>query len=161
MNKSLWVFCPFPVLKKPVFSCNFTFFLTCSVFGTIYLPLSICHFFFFIKSPQPRFHKSYPQSKTFLNTQVAPSRAVFCSQGDNLSNLMLITAFVQDLQVTGSLEPDVSMYSNINYGTTFLILIHYNSTWFSCLDLSVTLDHNISQNLRFFIFKNTFWRIHS
>ena len=47
--------------------------------------------------------------------------------------------------------------SNINYGTTSVILIHYNNIWFSCLDLSVTLDHNIPQNLHFFIFNNTFW----
>ena len=122
----------------------------------LHLPL----FFLYQISPT-RFHKSYPQSKTFLNTRVAQSRAVFCSQEDNLNNLMLITAFAQVLQVTRSLEPYVSMYSNINYGTTSLILIHYNSTWFSCLDLSVTLDRNIPQNLHFFIFENTFWSIHS
>ena len=33
------------VFKKPVLSYTFTFFLTCSVFGTISLPLPICHFF--------------------------------------------------------------------------------------------------------------------
>ena len=53
----------------------------------------------------------------------------------------------------------VSRYRNINYGTTSVILIHYNNIWFSCLDLSVTLDHNIPQNLHFFIFNNTFWNM--
>ena len=46
----------------------------------------------------------------------------------------------------------VSRYSNIIYDTTSLILFHYNSIWFPCLDLSVRLDHNIPQNLHFFIF---------
>ena len=49
----------------------------------------------------------------------------------------------------------VYRYSNINYGTTSLTLIHYNNIWFSWLDLSITLDHNIPQNLHFFIFNNT------
>ena len=42
-------------------------------------------FFFFFKSPQPRFHKSYRQSKTFLNVRAVSSSAVFCS------NVVLIT----------------------------------------------------------------------
>ena len=46
----------------------------------------------------------------------------------------------------------VSRYSNIIYDTTSLILFHYNDIWFPCLDLSVRLDHNIPQNLHFFIF---------
>ena len=49
----------------------------------------------------------------------------------------------------------VSKYSNINYGTTS----HSYSLqqfWFPCLDLSITLDHNIHQNLHFLIFNNTF-----
>ena len=74
--------------QKPVLSYTFTFFLICSVFGTISLPLPICHFFFFFfffKSPQPRFHKSYRQSKTFLNVRAVSSSAVFCS------NVVLIT----------------------------------------------------------------------
>ena len=45
----------------------------------------------------------------------------------------------------------------MNYNTTSLILIHYNNIWFSCFDLSVTLDHKFPQNLHFFIFNNTFW----
>ena len=39
----------------------------------------------------------------------------------------------------------VSWYSSIDYGTISLILICYNNIWFPCLDLSVTLNHNISQ----------------
>ena len=76
--------------KKTVLSYTFTFFLTCSVFGTIPPPsfspyLPVCHFFFFIKSPQPRSHKSYLRSKTFLNIWAVPSSAVFCS------NTVLVT----------------------------------------------------------------------
>ena len=37
------------------------------------------YFIFFIKSPQPCFHKSYPQSETFLNIRVVPGSVVFCS----------------------------------------------------------------------------------
>ena len=44
----------------------------------------ICHFFS-SNIPQPRFHKSYPQSKTFLNIRAAPSSVIFCS------NAVLIT----------------------------------------------------------------------
>ena len=78
--------------QKPLLSYTFTLFLTCSVFGTISLHLPICPvvflsfyffyfilFFFFIKSPQPCFHKSYPQSETFLNIRVVPGSVVFCS----------------------------------------------------------------------------------
>ena len=59
-------------------------FLTCSVFGTISLPLllPICPFatfIFLIKSPQPRFHKCYLQSKTFLNIRAVHSKPAFCS----------------------------------------------------------------------------------
>ena len=36
---------------------------------------------------------------------------------------------------------------NINYATTSLILFHHSNIWFPCLDLSVTLDHTIPQNL--------------
>ena len=46
--------------------------------------LPICLFFFFIRSPQPCFHKSYPKSKTFLNIRVVPSSAVFFSFFDVL-----------------------------------------------------------------------------
>ena len=38
-----------------------------------------------------------------------------------------------------------------------LSFFYYNNIWFPCLDLSVTWDHNILQNLYFFIFNNTFW----
>ena len=51
----------------------------------------------------------------------------------------------------------VSRYSNINYGTNFLILIHYNIIWFPCLDFSVTLDHKVPQNLHLFNLGKTFW----
>ena len=68
--------------QKPVPSYSFTFFLTCSIFGTISLPLSIRHFFPF---PQSRFHRPYSQSKTFLNIRAHPTSAIFCS------NAVLIT----------------------------------------------------------------------
>ena len=48
----------------------------------------------------------------------------------------------------------LSRFSNINYGTTSLILIHCNNIGFSCLDLCVVLDHNIPQSLHFLIFNN-------
>ena len=44
------------------------------------------HLPLFVSNPlQTRFHKPYPQSKTFLNTRAVPSSAVFCS------NTVLIT----------------------------------------------------------------------
>ena len=41
-----------PASQKTVLSYTFIFFLTCSIFGTISIPLLICHSFF-IKSPNP------------------------------------------------------------------------------------------------------------
>ena len=89
MTKGLWVYCPSPMFSK---ACTFLyfyilFFLTCSVFGTICLPFPIYPFATFLikPSPQARFHKSYPQFKTFLNIRAVPSSAVFCS------NTVLIT----------------------------------------------------------------------
>ena len=74
--------------QKPVLSYTFTFFLTCSVFGTIpHPPSTFAHlplFFLYQITPNP-FHKSYLQSKTFLNIPAVPSNAVFCS------NAVLIT----------------------------------------------------------------------
>ena len=155
--------------------------LLLSVFGAISLP--ICHFFSFIRSPQPHFHKPYAQSKTFLSMQAVPNSAVFCSSAvlittpsssvhffsffDVLPSLMLLmyhillislfsSWYLPNFPISFSLTL-VSRYSNINYGATSLILIHYNNIWLSCLHLLVTLDHNIPQNLYFFIFSNTFW----
>ena len=83
MTKGLWVyFVHLLCFQKPVLSYTFTFFLACSVFEVISLHLPICPFatfFFFIKSSQPRFHKSYSQYKIFLNIRTVPSSAVFCS----------------------------------------------------------------------------------
>ena len=53
----------------------------------------------------------------------------------------------------------VSRYSSISYGTTSFILVHYNNIWFPCLDLCITLDHSIQQNLHFFVFSNTIWNM--
>ena len=47
--------------------------------------LLICHFFFLYQITPNLFHKSYLQSKTFLNIPAVPSNAVFCS------NAVLIT----------------------------------------------------------------------
>ena len=55
----------------------------------------------------------------------------------------------------------LSRFSNINYGTTSLILIHCNNIGFSCLDLCVVLDHNIPQSLHFLIFNNTWGHVHT
>ena len=37
------------------------------------------------------------------------------------------------------------------------LLIHYKNIGFPCIDLSVTMDHNISQNLQLLIFNSIFW----
>ena len=89
MTKGLWVCCPSPMLSKkqyfPILLHSFlpALFLEQSPPFLPYLP--VCHFFFFIKSPQPRSHKSYLRSKTFLNIRAVPSSAVFCS------NTVLVT----------------------------------------------------------------------
>ena len=48
-------------------------------------PFAHLPLFFKIKSPQPCFHKSYLESKTFVNIRAVPSKAVF------YSNAVLIT----------------------------------------------------------------------
>ena len=52
----------------------------------------------------------------------------------------------------------VPRYKNISYGTS-VILIHCNNVWFPWFDLTVTVDHNIPENLHFSIFNNTFWNM--
>ena len=70
----------FPILLHSFSSVLFLeHFPSPSAFATFF------SFFFFFKSPQPRFHKSYRQSKTFLNVRAVSSSAVFCS------NVVLIT----------------------------------------------------------------------
>ena len=92
MTKGLWVYGPSSMFSK---TCTFLYFYTpspvqfleqfpfTSSFPHLSFYLFIFDFFFFfffiIKSPQPCFHKSYPQSKTFLNIRAVPSSAVFCS----------------------------------------------------------------------------------
>ena len=79
---------PISYVFKKLSSYTFTFFLTCSVLGTILLPLPIRHFFFLcqiLPTLQHRFQKPYPQSKTFFNVRTVLSSADFCS------NAVLIT----------------------------------------------------------------------
>ena len=46
MTKGLWVYCLSPMFSKTcTFLYFFTFFFTCSVFGTISFPLPSCHYF--------------------------------------------------------------------------------------------------------------------
>ena len=54
-------------------------------FSEQFSPLPHLPPFFFFKSPQPCFHKSYPQSKIFIKIRAVPSSAVFCR------NALLIT----------------------------------------------------------------------
>ena len=83
MTKGLWVYCPSPVCPK---TCTFLYFYIISHLFSFWnnfprpahLPSFLLLFF-------PRFCKSYPQSKTFLNIRAVSSSAVFCS------NAVLIT----------------------------------------------------------------------
>ena len=83
MTKGLWVYCPSPVCSK---TCTFLYFYIVSHLFSFWnnfprpahLPSFLLLFF-------PRFCKSYPQSKTFLNIRAVSSSAVFCS------NAVLIT----------------------------------------------------------------------
>ena len=54
-------------------------FLPAQVLEQFPSPSPFATFFSFSLLPQSRFHKPYPQSKTFLNIRAAPSSAVFCS----------------------------------------------------------------------------------
>ena len=79
--------CPFPMFSKTWITCTFLCFYIFShlfSFRNNFLPFPIYHPFFF-KSPQPCFHKSYPQSKIFIKIRAVPSSAVFCR------NALLIT----------------------------------------------------------------------
>ena len=78
MTKGLWVYCPSPMFSK---TCTILYFYILSHL----LIFSSFSFFLFFPSLQPHFHKSYPQSKTFVNMRAVPNSAVFCS------NIVLIT----------------------------------------------------------------------
>ena len=71
--------CVFKNLYLPILLHSFSLVQFLEQFGTISLPLPICHFLFSLT--KPRFHKPYPQSKTFLNTQAVSSSALYCSNG--------------------------------------------------------------------------------
>ena len=82
MTKSLCVYYPFPIFSK---TCTFLYFY---ILSHLLIHLLIFFFFFFsffFHSPQPHFHRPYPQSKTFLDMQAVPSSTIFCS------NAVLIT----------------------------------------------------------------------
>ena len=164
------VYCSSPIFSK---TCTFLYFYILShlfIFSNNFPPpphLPICLFFFFIKLPQSRFHKSYPQSKTFLNILAVPRSAVFCSNAvpittygssmhffsffdvlpsaSTTSGMTLILLMFRILLISlfsswylsiflllFFTNSHISRYSNINYGTSCLILIHYNNIWFSC-----------------------------
>ena len=68
----------------PVLSYTFTFFLICSVFGTLFLPY-----------PHPHFCKPNMQLKTFLKIRTFLSTAIFCSNAVlvAISSMQLINFF--------------------------------------------------------------------
>ena len=141
--------------QKPVLSYTFTLFLACSVFGTISFPLLICPFAFFsfIKSPQPFFHKSYPQSKTFLNIRVVPSKAVFCS------NAVLITTPSSSMNFFSFL--DVLPSASTTTGMTLILLMFHILliSLFSSWYLSISLLHFFSGCISHKIFNELFLHI--
>ena len=181
MTKDLLVYCPSPIFSKTYTFLYFYILSHLFIFSNNFPPpphLPIC-LFFFIKSPQPRFHKSYPQSKTFLNILAVPSSAVFCS------NAVPITTYGSSMHFFSFFDvlPSASTTSGMTLMPLMfrILLISLFSSWylsmFSLLFfinsyvcflftttisgflpvISVTLDHNILQNLHFFIFNNTFW----
>ena len=115
------------VFKKPV-TFIFLHFLICWVFGTL-SPFSL---------PHPHFHKPYSQSKTFLNIQ-----AVF------FFSSLFLNFFVLTLMSPGTAILIIAQPLPFLFTTT--------NIWFPCFDLSVRLDHDISQNLHFLILNNIFW----
>ena len=84
MVKGLWVYCPSPVLFKNLYLPILIHSSHLFSFWNLFPPPSFPQLYFF--SPHPRFHKIYPQSKTFLNIQAVPSSAVFC-----INNVLITT----------------------------------------------------------------------
>ena len=64
------------------------------VFKHLYRLILLHTFSSFVFFPQPRFHKPYPQSKTFLNIRAVPINAIFCS------NAMLMTTSSSSVQIS-------------------------------------------------------------
>ena len=64
------------------------------VFKHLYRLILLHSFSSFVFFPQPRFHKPYPQSKTFLNIRAVPINAIFCS------NAMLMTTSSSSVQIS-------------------------------------------------------------
>ena len=149
MTKGLWVYCPSPMFSK---TCTFLYFYTLfHLFSFIPPPshLRICLFvflfffilfFFFIKSAQPCFHKSYPQSKTFLNIRAVPSSAVFCN------NVVLLTTPSSSMHFFSFF--DVLPSAPTTTGMTLMLLMFhillislFSSWYLSIFSFSFSLTH--------------------
>ena len=83
--------------QKPASSYFFTFFLTCSVFGTMSLPLPTCHFlkiFCLFSSPNPVSTNLIGNLRSSLINELSLSSGVFCSKPvlEQLSVLLCISS---------------------------------------------------------------------
>ena len=140
MTKGLWVYCPSPmfVSKNRHFPILLHFFVSVPFLEQFpSRPPSSQFFSFFSFSnlhPQPCFHKSYPQFKTFLNIRAVPGSAVFCS------NAVLITIPSSSIHFFSFF--DMLPSAPTTTGMTYLVFLPWSLFY-------------ITQNLHFFIFSNT------
>ena len=77
---------------------------------------------FFSPPSHPRFHKPYPQSKTFINIRSVPSSAVFCSNAMLLTTSSSSMLFFSFFEVLPSAPTNTEMISML---LIFYILLIY------------------------------------
>ena len=145
MTKGLWVYCPSTLLSP--FAHFFSYLQSKTFLNIRAVPSSagFCSNAVLITTPSSSIH-------FFSFFGVLPSAPT--TTGMNLMLLMfrilLISLFsswyLSIFLLLFFTNSHVSRYSNINYGTSCLILIHYNNIWFSCLYLwshSIIISHKI------------------
>ena len=153
MTKGLWVYCPSPMFSKTctflysyILSHLFSFWNNfpppphlpiCLLFFNFFVYLSIISFFF-IKSPQPFFHKSYPQPKTFLKIWAVPSSTAFCSNAVLITTPSFSTQFFSFFDALPS-APTITGMTLMPLMFHILLISPFSSWYLSIFSLSFSL----------------------
>ena len=165
MTKGLLVCCPSPMFsKKLYFPILLHSFSPVQFLEQFPYPSPFAHlqFFFLYQIPPTRLHKSYPQSKTFLNIQAVPSSGVFCSKAVLIttpSSFMHFFSFFDMLPSVPTTTTEMTLMLLIFH----IILISFFSSWylsifsfsFSLTPMSPGITISIMVQLLLFSFTTT------
>ena len=106
-------------------------------FFNFFVYLSIIPFFF-IKSPQPCFDKSYPQPKTFLKIRAVPSSTAFCSNAVLITTPSFSTQFFSFFDALPS-APTITGMTLMLLMFHILLISPFSSWYLSIFSLSFSL----------------------